>query len=193
MLTVKGTVWPLQIVLLVHKLGKLSAGRGAPYWHFHFLPVPPVSMPFVPRTVLLLVPFVDVPPGLPTPCALLEPPVTFVPVVPCMPVVTDPFAAPVGAPAAVLLGEAVVCASAATLPERASAKVSAMTFINCPFEHERVVRRTRGPLLENTGKQEDGSKYRDRQCQVFMQSHRTSHLALRLAAALNAQSQRSPS
>jgi hypothetical protein len=91
--------------------------------------------------VLLLVPSVDVPAGLPTPCALLDEPPTFVPVVPCMPTVGELLAEPVGAPAAVLFGEEVlvsgfgVCATAA--PESASAKANAKIFMGCPFTNER--------------------------------------------------------
>jgi hypothetical protein len=56
--------------------------------------------------------------------------------VPCMPVVTEPFVEPVGAPAAVLFGDevllgAAVCASA--VPESASASASVMNFICFPL------------------------------------------------------------
>jgi hypothetical protein len=87
--------------------------------------------------VLLLLPLVDVPAGLPTPCGLFDAAPTFVPVVPCMPVVGELLAEPVGAPAAVLFGEEVLlsgfefCANA--VPESASAKASAINFMCCPF------------------------------------------------------------
>jgi hypothetical protein len=89
------------------------------------------------RVVLVLVPFVDVPAGLPTPCGLLEAAPVFVPVVPCMPVVGELVADPVGDPAAVLFGDEVLvsgfafCASA--VPESVSAKAIANSFMGCPF------------------------------------------------------------
>jgi len=63
-----------------------------------------LSDPGPDRVVLLFVSPVDVPAGLPTPCALLDAAPTFVPVVPCIPVVGELVAEPVGAPAAVLFG-----------------------------------------------------------------------------------------
>jgi hypothetical protein len=88
------------------------------------------------RVVLLFVSPVDVPAGLPTPCALLDAAPTFVPVVPCIPVVGELVAEPVGAPAAVLFGEEVLlgggedCASA--VPEIATATASAISLMSCP-------------------------------------------------------------
>jgi hypothetical protein len=108
-------------------------GNSRPYLQGCFYLPDPVPE----RVVLLFVSFVDVPAGLPTPCALLDAAPTFVPVVPCMPVVGELVAEPVGAPAAVLFGDEVLvvgwedCASAA--PESASGKANAISFMCCPF------------------------------------------------------------
>ena len=88
------------------------------------------------RVVLLFVSPLDVPAGLPTPCALLDAAPTFVPVVPCMPVVGELLAEPVGDPAAVLFGDDVLlrggedCANA--VPESASANADAISLMCCP-------------------------------------------------------------
>ena len=95
------------------------------------------------RVVLLLVPFGDVPGVLPTPCLLLTPPPTLVPVVPCMPVVgaDEPVAvAPPVDPAELSDAPAPpeappLWASARDeLKAKAAVRNSVASFIGCPSE-----------------------------------------------------------
>jgi hypothetical protein len=71
----------------------------------------------------------------PPPWALSDAAPTFVPVVPCMPVVGELVAEPLGAPAAVLFGEEVLLGGgedwASAAPESASANVNAISPMCC--------------------------------------------------------------
>jgi hypothetical protein len=109
----------------------------------YYLPIPEPG-----RVVLLLGPSVEVPGVAPVPCWLLTPPPTFVPVVPCIPVVADvepvpatppdvpveppdeapaePPAEPPPAPPPCAIANEVVNA-------RTDASTAVLSFIDCPF------------------------------------------------------------
>jgi hypothetical protein len=114
---------------------------------FFYLPVPEPG-----RVVLLLVPSVEVPGVAPVPCWLLTPPPTFVPVVPCIPVVAEVEPVPVAPPDVPVEppDEAPAeppadpppapppppppCASAnEVVSARTDASTAVLSFIDCPF------------------------------------------------------------